>query len=155
LSNAFIISVGVDTVVGAPDNAVTLLKKHFSPEVRMAVWCAVLCEFSDAPPSQDFVVVKLDIDNTPIEEAVIKEIMTDPEAVARVDELMFGAGTTRTCPARPPSYRPAFPRPFPEHHYYSVDTGAFWGLAMKTSILESFDLFTSLRKLGFVAHVWP
>ena len=32
----FTTSVGVNTVVGAPDNAVTLLKKHFSPEVRLA-----------------------------------------------------------------------------------------------------------------------
>lgn len=66
--------------------------------------------FSDAPPSQDFVVVKLDIDNTPIEEAVIKEIMTDSEAVARVDELMFGTGTSRLLSSPPSStYRPLRP----------------------------------------------
>jgi hypothetical protein len=33
--------------------------------------------------------------------------------------------------------------------------GFFWGREMKSTIQESFDLFTNMRNRGIVAHVWP
>jgi hypothetical protein len=38
---------------------------------------------------QDYVVVKLDIDNTPVETAFMDQIINDPELQALIDEMMF------------------------------------------------------------------
>lgn len=57
-------AVPVGTEVGSGSNAVTILKERFTLD--------------------DFVIIKLDIDNTPIEEAIIAQLLGDPEAAALV-----------------------------------------------------------------------
>jgi hypothetical protein len=80
----------------------------------------------------DLVVVKIDIDNDKVELSFINQILADPEISDRIDELYF------------------------EHHVSMNPMEAHgWRRGHKLmNITQSYQLFSSLRKLGIRAHSW-
>lgn len=91
--------------------------------------------------------VKLDIDNNPVETALVRQLLDDPEALARVDEFFW------------------------EHHVWGsplqktrVDLfgtkNIGWGQHMPTrgardsTLRDSYRIFTELRERGVRAHAW-
>jgi hypothetical protein len=81
----------------------------------------------------DFVVFKLDIDNAPIENDFIHQILADPEIYNLIDEFIF------------------------EHHVNFKPMAGYWGgITNATYTLEySYQVFTALRQRGIRAHGWP
>ena len=81
----------------------------------------------------DFVVVKVDIDNAPVEEALLKQLLADRRLASLVDELYF------------------------EHH---VRNTPMWHCCWKQNtvtshtLVHSYELFSRLRELGIRAHSW-
>lgn len=86
----------------------------------------------------DFVVLKIDIDNVPIEWSLIQQILADADLAARIDELYF------------------------EHHVllhplaYKYDG---WSADLdlkihKKTLVDSYELFARLRERGIRAHSW-
>jgi hypothetical protein len=78
----------------------------------------------------DYVVVKLDIDNGPIEMSLMKQLMADDAAIKLVDELFF------------------------EQHTSGSPMIQYWGGSVIGDIVESYELFSQLRKRGIRAHSW-
>ena len=80
----------------------------------------------------DFVVVKIDIDNDKVELEFIRQILNDIEISSRIDELYF------------------------EHHVSGSPMEFYgWGRTWKNMTLaQSYDIFTQLRNLGIRAHSW-
>jgi len=81
----------------------------------------------------DFVVVKIDIDNSPIEEALIAELLDDGELATLIDELYF------------------------EHHVRDSPMWAYgWRANTVTNqtLVHSYNTFTRLREMGIRAHSW-
>ena len=81
----------------------------------------------------DFVVVKIDIDNTPVEEALIDELLADRALSVLVDEFYFEHHVRNT----------------PMWHY-----GWSGGTVTTHTLVHSYDLFGKLRRLGIRAHSW-
>ena len=85
-----------------------------------------------ATPS-DFVLVKIDIDNSTVEEALIAELLEDRALASLVDELYF------------------------EHHVLRTPMWGYgWRFLTKTkhTLVDSYDFFGMLRELGIRAHSW-
>lgn len=85
-----------------------------------------------ATPS-DFVLVKIDIDNSAVEEALIAQLLEDRALASLVDELYF------------------------EHHVLRTPMWGYgWRFLTKTNhtLADSYDLFGMLRELGIRAHSW-
>jgi hypothetical protein len=85
---------------------------------------------------EDVVVLKLDIDDSLLEAALVARILADAHLKSLIDEFYF------------------------EHHYLSHEQEMGQPRAWKRkpemqSIRESFELFQELRRAGIVAHVWP
>ncbi len=78
----------------------------------------------------DYVVMKLDIDNPPIEMALIKQILEDEDAIKLVDELYF------------------------EHHTDGTPMVEYWGNEVLGDVVDSYQLFHELRSRGILAHSW-
>lgn len=84
----------------------------------------------------DFVVFKLDIDNTAVEVEIILTILRTPDLIARIDELFW------------------------EHHVSGSPTQwAGWGDLSRepgshSTLESSYRLFTRLRQAGIRAHSW-
>jgi len=81
----------------------------------------------------DFVVVKIDIDNTPVEEALLEQLLADRSLSVLVDELFF------------------------EHHVLNTPMWLYgWKADTVTNhtLVHSYDLFSQLRALGIRAHSW-
>ena len=81
----------------------------------------------------DFVVVKIDIDNPSIEEALLGQLLADRSLSALVDELYFEHHVLNT----------------PMWHY-----GWKGGTVTNHTLVHSYDLFSALRELGIRAHSW-
>jgi hypothetical protein len=81
---------------------------------------------------QDFLMLKIDIDNDPVELAIIKSFLNDKSVTDLIDEFFF------------------------EHHVsHNPVEFSGWGLENKiNNITESYQLFESLRALGIRAHSW-
>ena len=81
---------------------------------------------------EDFVVLKIDIDNDLVESKFIQQILSDSAISDRIDELYF------------------------EHHVnYSPMEHNGWGLEPKlANITQSYEIFTAMRNLGIRAHSW-
>mmetsp|Transcript_32118 Transcript_32118/g.91078 ORF Transcript_32118/g.91078 Transcript_32118/m.91078 type:complete len:402 (-) Transcript_32118:449-1654(-) len=84
----------------------------------------------------DYVVVKLDIDNNAIEVALIMQLLDDPQLAALIDELFW------------------------ENHV-GQHPMEYWGWGRLKSLpsgvstmKDSYSIFTRLRKLGIRAHSW-
>lgn len=81
----------------------------------------------------DFVVVKIDIDNPPIEEALIEQLLADRSLSVLVDELYWEHHVRNT----------------PMWHY-----GWKAGTVTNHTLVRSYELFSDLRSLGIRAHSW-
>jgi len=81
----------------------------------------------------DFVVVKIDIDNPPIEEALIEQLLSDRSLSVLVDELYWEHHVLNT----------------PMWHY-----GWKGGTVTNHTLVHSYELFGDLRSLGIRAHSW-
>lgn len=81
----------------------------------------------------DFVVLKLDIDNGIIENAILKQLMHDSELLALVDEVFF------------------------EHHVNFEPLIGAWGNTTDQSLTlsDSYQLMFFFRKAGVRFHGWP
>jgi len=82
---------------------------------------------------KDFVVVKIDIDNTPVEEALLEQLLADSALSSLVDEFYFEHHVLNT----------------PMWHYgWKRDT------VTTHTLVHSYDIFSQLRVLGIRAHSW-
>lgn len=82
----------------------------------------------------DFVIFKLDIDNTPTEEAIVKKLLADTELLARVDVFFW------------------------EHHVDIVEMRRYWGShggMLRSRLNATYDYLSRLRTAGVSAHSWP
>mmetsp|Transcript_29212 Transcript_29212/g.44164 ORF Transcript_29212/g.44164 Transcript_29212/m.44164 type:complete len:391 (-) Transcript_29212:111-1283(-) len=108
------INAGVTGEAGHMNNPFTMLKENFD--------------------SDDFIVVKLDIDTPSVERPLFQQMLTDPELHEIVDVFYF------------------------EHHVMIDEMQPFWGAhgagATIGTISESIDVFHWLRKQGVAAHYW-
>jgi len=78
----------------------------------------------------DFVVLKIDIDNSPLENAIMAKLLASDDTLALVDELYF------------------------EHHVDVAPMWPYWGRIPGTSLADTYALFGELRRRGVVAHSW-
>jgi hypothetical protein len=81
---------------------------------------------------EDFVVLKIDIDNDKVEVELINLILQDPDLSAKIDELYFEHHTTLN--------------PLNNIYWYLKQSAA--------NITTSYELFTALRNRGIRAHSW-
>ncbi|KAI9018360.1 hypothetical protein DFJ74DRAFT_644472 [Hyaloraphidium curvatum] len=80
---------------------------------------------------KDYVVVKLDIDNAAVEDAVASQLMGSPQLASLVDEFYY------------------------EHHTNYNPMAQRWGCDERCPRLSvSYNIFTKLRGLGIRAHSW-
>jgi hypothetical protein len=86
---------------------------------------------------EDYVVLKIDVDNTMVESALIKQIIASNDLHELIDDLYW------------------------EHHVYMNPlVRNAWGSTLKgvpvvnNTLADSYHLFTVLRKLGIRAHSW-
>jgi hypothetical protein len=94
-----------------PDNALDYIKRVARPE--------------------DFVLLKIDIDNTPVEEALVSQLLASNELLGLVDEFYF------------------------EHHVNTTPMYPSWRTFDSPRTLEdTYRIFTTLRSKGVLAHAW-
>jgi hypothetical protein len=105
------INVGVDPEPGAKMNPFTTLANNFLPD--------------------DFVVVKLDIDTSPIENRLVRQLRDDPKLLQIVDVFYF------------------------EDHVLQKELSSAWGRSAEGSVGESLELMAKLREKGVASHYWP
>lgn len=80
----------------------------------------------------DYVVVKLDIDNPEIENELVKQLMTTPVLQGLIDEMFY------------------------EHHVNTKVMWGWWGTqGSKIYMKDSYRNFTLLRSEGIRMHAWP
>ncbi len=79
---------------------------------------------------EDFVVVKVDIDTSAIELAIVEAIAERPEIAALIDELYF------------------------EYHFYFDGHNFGWGGHVSGDVDTAVSLMHRLRTLGIRAHFW-
>jgi len=106
-------NVPVDSRVGAKHNPWRTLKAVATP--------------------RDFVVVKMDIDNSTVEEPLAQQLLADAALAGLVDELYF------------------------EHHVINTPMWRLgWRMNTVTNhtLVDSYALFSQLRELGIRAHSW-
>jgi hypothetical protein len=78
----------------------------------------------------DFVVIKLDIDTSELEMALIHQLINDPRLHGLVDVLYF------------------------EHHVRLEEIARHWGHTCKGTLKYSLEIFRQLRDTGIAAHYW-
>jgi hypothetical protein len=83
----------------------------------------------------DFVVFKLDVDNSSVEEAIVNQLLSKPALLALVDELFWEHHVTRS----------------PMQH---KGWGQHVGRHTNQTLASSYSLFLRLRALGIRAHSW-
>jgi hypothetical protein len=80
---------------------------------------------------EDYVLFKLDIDNNPIEEAFVAQLLASPELLALIDDFFW------------------------EHHVNFAPMAVIWREEKNPKRMEdSLKLFDALRKAGVRAHSW-
>ena len=100
-------------------------------------WYNILALYSDpvvfinaVADVSDYVVLKIDIDNSAVETAMVRRLLQSPDTLARVDELYF------------------------EHHVDVEPMWPYWGRVPGTELADTYRLFAELRHRGVVAHSW-
>lgn len=94
-----------------PDNALEYIRRHARP--------------------QDYVLLKLDIDHTLTEEALVEQILGSEELLALIDEFIF------------------------EHHVNVGPMNAHWGTYnVPHRLQDTYRIFSTLRRKGILAHSW-
>jgi len=81
----------------------------------------------------DFVVVKLDVDNVPLERYLIHQLLKDPDTLALIDEMFF------------------------EHHVFVGPMLRYWGISnpLGETMTDAWELVRKLRHAGVRMHGWP
>jgi hypothetical protein len=80
---------------------------------------------------EDFVVLKIDIDNTPVESSLIDQLLASDDLLQLVDELFF------------------------EHHVNVAPMhDSWWTQNEKTTLADTYKIFSTLRSKGIIAHSW-
>jgi hypothetical protein len=106
---------------------------------------------------EDLVVVKLDIDNPPIETALLRDVLHGQinvtsracrEHARRCAADGNGPGTRSV-----PLYR-LIDVLFHESHSNTPIMSRYWGHKMKVTLKDSYQLFAELRQRGVLAHSW-
>ena len=105
------VNIPVRPEQGHPDNALEFIRQLALPE--------------------DFVVLKLDIDNTPVEEALVNQILDDPQLLGLIDEFYFEYHVNTQ----------------PMHHAWLTQN-------VPETLADSYRIFTTLRSKGIMAHSW-
>lgn len=104
-------NVPVNPVRGHPDNPLEFILRVAKP------W--------------DFVLLKIDIDNTPVEEAIVAEILGSDTLIGLIDEIYF------------------------EHHVNTKPMNDAWGThGASQTLADSYTIFDTLRRKGVLAHSW-
>jgi hypothetical protein len=82
---------------------------------------------------EDYVIFKLDIDNNPIEEAIVESLLADIVALELIDDFFW------------------------EHHVNQIDMNPIWEITsgFNNSIKDSIVYLRNLREKGIRAHSWP
>ena len=81
---------------------------------------------------EDYVIFKLDIDNTPIEEAIVESLLADPLALELIDDFFW------------------------EHHVNQIDMNPEWETSgFNHTIKDSIRYLRKFRDHGIRAHSWP
>lgn len=94
-----------------PDNALNYIMRTARPE--------------------DFVVLKIDIDNTEVEEALVNQILFSTRLRGLIDEFFF------------------------EHHVNTQPMHHFWHTEGSPRILaDTYRIFSTMRSEGIIAHSW-
>lgn len=80
----------------------------------------------------DFIVLKLDIDKSDLESAIMKEIESDPALQEMIAEISY------------------------EQHYNHPDVDPwFGGTGGETTLKDVVQNFRDYRKSGMIVHYWP
>lgn len=104
-------NIPVNPEPGHPDNALDYIKRVARPE--------------------DFVLLKIDIDDTPVEEALVNQLLASDELLGLVDDFFF------------------------EHHVNTAPMHRYWLTGRSPRTLEdTYRIFTTLRSKGVLAHAW-
>lgn len=104
-------NIPVSPVPGHADNALDFIRRTARPE--------------------DFVLMKLDIDATSVEEAIVDQILASDELLGLIDELYF------------------------EYHVHTPPMFPYWGRVSSSRTLAStYRVFFALRSKGVIAHSW-
>lgn len=91
----------------------------------------VLQMLSNVALEKDFVALKIDVDNTRVEMAVIQAILSNQSIAKLIDELFF------------------------EYHYESDIMAKYWKHTGEANLSFALQLFGKLRTQGIRAHFWP
>jgi len=78
---------------------------------------------------EDFLLLKIDIDNSAVEEEFISQILADPSLIALIDDLYF------------------------EHHVNVPEMNGYWGVS-PNFLNSTYQLFRKMREGGISAHSW-
>ena len=89
---------------------------------------SILKEFDE----DDFIVMKLDIDDPKIEMSLAKQLLEDKDGVygKLIDQFYF------------------------EHHIHMKEMATYWKKEKSGTLKDTLDLFHGLRKKGIPAHFW-
>lgn len=79
----------------------------------------------------DYILVKLDIDTSHIENPLAQQLLEDESYSKLVDHFYF------------------------EHHVHLGELRNYWGRSMNGTVKDSLDLFSQLRQKGIPSHFWP
>ena len=79
---------------------------------------------------EDFVVLKLDVDNPEVELSLVKQIIENDALTGLIDQFYF------------------------EHHVHLEELHGAWGPSVRGSVSDSLLLFQKLRTKGIQAHFW-
>jgi len=80
--------------------------------------------------TNDYVIIKLDIDTPILENQLINQALNDPSISSLIDDMFF------------------------EMHISVNEMKGYWG-APPGQLKDTYELFTKLRKLGIRMHSWP
>jgi hypothetical protein len=95
------------------------------PQSKFNPWRLLVQGDHNTFDRDDFIVVKLDVDNSKIELELIRQLLNDDELLGLVDQFYF------------------------EHH---ISLTEFWKYS--ETIQQSLELFQALRQKGIPAHYW-
>ena len=107
-------------------NILVLLMVDKDPESKMNPLKSIISQFDE----DDFIVVKLDIDHTPTEVPLAKQIYNSNELIAKIDQFYF------------------------EQHVNMKEIARCWKSSMSGTVKESMELFHGLRQKGVTSHFW-
>ncbi|EIE18050.1 hypothetical protein COCSUDRAFT_55046 [Coccomyxa subellipsoidea C-169] len=79
----------------------------------------------------DFIALKLDIDNSPLETAIVEAIGNDPHLVQSIGEMFY------------------------EQHYIHREMAPYFGTNLSVTLEMAQRSLGKLRQMGLIVHYWP